>query len=229
MRLWIRALSSSRISKRIFRRRPLPCSIKAMSFSMASIRNWMSCATSVRMGRIISLLCNRVRQNVQGISSLKVGFNNVFGYYLEVTHTHKDKVPEEWTRKQTLTNAERYITPELKEYEEKILNAENRISVLEEKLYFELVERIEAFVVPIQRNAKIYRKTGLLVGLCESRLESGLYLPNNRRWLCDRYQRWSASGDRKAIALGRRVRAERCLSRLGIATDHDHYRSEYVR
>ena len=66
-----------------------------------------------------------------GISSLKIGFNNVFGYYLEVTHSHKNKVPAEWMRKQTLTNAERYITPELKEYEEKITGAEEKILQIE--------------------------------------------------------------------------------------------------
>src|SRR5690606_31795595 len=70
-----------------------------------------------------------------GISSLKIGFNNVFGYYLEVTHAHKDKVPADWIRKQTLTNAERYITPELKEYEEKITGAEEKILRIELELF----------------------------------------------------------------------------------------------
>ena len=70
-----------------------------------------------------------------GISSLKIGFNNVFGYYLEVTNIHKNKVPTEWFRKQTLTNAERYITPELKEYEEKIIGAEEKINAIEVDLY----------------------------------------------------------------------------------------------
>ena len=70
-----------------------------------------------------------------GISSLKIGFNNVFGYYIEVTNAHKDKVPAEWIRKQTLVNAERYVTPELKTYEEKILGAQERIAIIEERLY----------------------------------------------------------------------------------------------
>jgi DNA mismatch repair protein MutS len=74
-----------------------------------------------------------------GIPSLKIAFNNVFGYYLEVTHTHKDKVPADWLRKQTLVNAERYITPELKEYEEQILGAEEKINALESRLFAELV------------------------------------------------------------------------------------------
>ncbi|MEY4595545.1 MAG: mismatch repair protein MutS, partial [Bacteroidota bacterium] len=90
-----------------------------------------------------------------GITSLKVGFNNVFGYYIEVTHTHKDKVPVEWTRKQTLTNAERYITAELKEYEEKILGAEEKILVIEERLYAELVNSLLEYIQPVQLNAAL--------------------------------------------------------------------------
>lgn len=88
-----------------------------------------------------------------GIPSLKVAFNNVFGYYLEVRNTHKDKVPEEWIRKQTLVNAERYITEELKEYESKILGAEERIHVLESRLYQELVLAMADYITPIQFDA----------------------------------------------------------------------------
>lgn len=88
-----------------------------------------------------------------GIPSLKISFNNVFGYYLEVTNTHKDKVPEEWTRKQTLVNAERYITEELKEYESKILGAEDKIYVIESKLLNDLVVSMAEFIAPIQRNS----------------------------------------------------------------------------
>jgi DNA mismatch repair protein MutS len=90
-----------------------------------------------------------------GISSLKISYNKVFGYYLEVTHVHKDKVPDSWIRKQTLVNAERYITPELKEYEEKILHAEERMIALEQKYFQELVLEAAAYVVPIQQNAKV--------------------------------------------------------------------------
>lgn len=90
-----------------------------------------------------------------GISSLKVGFNNVFGYFIEVTHAHKDKVPAEWIRKQTLTNAERYITPELKEYEEKILGAEEKILSLETRLYTELVASLAEFIPHIRLNAAV--------------------------------------------------------------------------
>lgn len=90
-----------------------------------------------------------------GISSLKIGFNNVFGYYLEVTHTHKDKVPPEWHRKQTLTGSERYITEELKEYEEKILTAEEKIIDIEQKIFEEIVHYSAEFVLPIQLNASL--------------------------------------------------------------------------
>ena len=88
-----------------------------------------------------------------GISSLKIAYNNVFGYYIEVRNTHKDKVPEEWIRKQTLVNAERYITQELKEYEEKILGAEDKILILETQLYNDLVKELSTFIPAIQTNA----------------------------------------------------------------------------
>ena len=88
------------------------------------------------------------------IPSLKIAFNNVFGYYIEVRNTHKDKVPEEWIRKQTLVNAERYITEELKEYETKILGAEEKIQELEQHLFAELIQHIIQFVQPVQQNAQ---------------------------------------------------------------------------
>jgi len=90
-----------------------------------------------------------------GISSLKIAFNKVFGYYLEVTNSHKDKVPQEWIRKQTLVNAERYITPELKEYEEKILNAEERMIAIEQKYFMALIQDASEYVPQIQQNARI--------------------------------------------------------------------------
>ena len=88
-----------------------------------------------------------------GITSLKIGYNNVFGYYIEVRNTHKDKVPSDWIRKQTLVNAERYITEELKEYEEKILGAEDKIIVIENRIYAELVSALAEFIPVIQVNA----------------------------------------------------------------------------
>ena len=90
-----------------------------------------------------------------GISSLKIGYNNVYGYYLEVTHAHKDKVPADWIRKQTLTTAERYITPELKVYEEKILGAEDKILVLEQQLYQQLLDGVLLSLNAIQQNGQL--------------------------------------------------------------------------
>jgi len=92
---------------------------------------------------------------ISGISSLKIGFNNVFGYYLEVTNSHKNKVPAQWMRKQTLTNAERYITPELKDYEEKIIGAEEKMLVIELQLFDGLLNELHDFLSCIQTNAQI--------------------------------------------------------------------------
>ncbi len=98
-----------------------------------------------------------------GIPSLKVAFNNVFGYYLEVTHAHRDKVPTEWIRKQTLVNAERYITPELKEYEEQILGAEEKILALETRLYNDLLYALTEYIKPIQLNAQLIARLDVLL------------------------------------------------------------------
>lgn len=112
-----------------------------------------------------------------GISSLKVGYNNVFGYYLEVTNTHKDKVPPEWIRKQTLTNAERYITEELKEYEQKILGAEEKISSIEQRIYTELVGAVTEFVEPIQLDAALVARLDCLVSFAEISLKFNYVRP----------------------------------------------------
>lgn len=103
-----------------------------------------------------------------GIQSLKIGYNNVFGYYLEVRNTYKDKVPPEWVRKQTLAQAERYITQELKEYEEKILGAEDKILSLEARLYNELVEAIQAFIPQIQTNAALLARLDCLLSFAKT-------------------------------------------------------------
>tara|TARA_B110000503_G_scaffold136775_1_gene219761 strand:+ start:2289 stop:4925 length:2637 start_codon:yes stop_codon:yes gene_type:complete len=102
-----------------------------------------------------------------GIPSLKVAFNNVFGYYLEVRNTHKDKVPEEWARKQTLVNAERYITEELKEYESKILGAEEKIYAIETKLFQDLVFTMSDYIQPIQLNAFLISQLDCLLSFSE--------------------------------------------------------------
>jgi DNA mismatch repair protein MutS len=90
-----------------------------------------------------------------GISTLKIGFNNVFGYYLEVSNSHKNKVPVDWMRKQTLTNGERYITAELKEYEEKIMGAEDKIAQLESMIYDQLLTELQEYILPMQKNAQV--------------------------------------------------------------------------
>ncbi len=102
-----------------------------------------------------------------GISSLKISYNSVFGYFLEVTHLHREKVPSDWIRKQTLVNAERYITPELKEYEEKIIGAEERIFQLEQEIYRELIDFVAQFIQPIQTNAEIIAQLDVLLNFSE--------------------------------------------------------------
>ena len=104
-------------------------------------------------GKEYLLQIQQRESEITGIPSLKISFNNVFGYYLEVTNTHKSKVPETWIRKQTLANAERYITPELKEYEQKIMGAEEKILALEMKLYDSLLQDLQEYIAPIQLNA----------------------------------------------------------------------------
>lgn len=106
-----------------------------------------------------------------GISSLKIAYNNVFGYYIEVRNTFRDKVPPEWIRKQTLVNAERYITEELKQYEEKILTAEDRIYAIESRLYGELIARIQQQIPVIQGNSRILSKLDVLAGFAEQAAE----------------------------------------------------------
>ena len=100
-----------------------------------------------------------------GISSLKIGFNNVFGYYIEVRNTHKDKVPSDWIRKQTTVSAERYITPELKEFEAKIFGAEDRIAQIESRLYTALVEQCGKYIAAIQENSRVVAETDCLLSM----------------------------------------------------------------
>ena len=112
-----------------------------------------------------------------GIPSLKVAFNNVFGYYIEVRNTHKDKVPEEWIRKQTLVSAERYITPELKEYEEKILGAEEKIVIIETRLFNELVAAVTDYIPAIQLNSSLVAHLDCLCAFTRVAIENKYYRP----------------------------------------------------
>lgn len=112
-----------------------------------------------------------------GITSLKIGYNNVFGYYLEVTNKHKDKVPEVWNRKQTLTGSERYITEELKEYEQKILEAEEKILRLEVKIFEDLVIALSGYIEPIQLNAKVLATLDVLISFAQISILSNYTKP----------------------------------------------------
>lgn len=112
-----------------------------------------------------------------GISSLKIDSNNVFGYYIEVRNTHKDKVPADWIRKQTLVNAERYITEELKEYESKILGAEERILSLEQQLFSQLIVWMQEYIMPVQNNAYQTAKLDCLCGFTQLALENNYVAP----------------------------------------------------
>ncbi len=112
-----------------------------------------------------------------GITSLKIASNNVFGYYIEVRNTHKDKVPEEWIRKQTLVNAERYITEELKEYEAKILGAEERILELEQQLFSQLVVWMQEYIAPVQNNAHLVAQLDCLCGFTQLAIDNNYVAP----------------------------------------------------
>ncbi len=113
-----------------------------------------------------------------GITSLKIASNNVFGYYIEVRNTHRDKVPEEWIRKQTLVNAERYITEELKEYESKILGAEERILAIEQQLFSELVNWMSAYIKPVQQNASLIGRLDCLCGFAQLAKDNSYNCPD---------------------------------------------------
>lgn len=112
-----------------------------------------------------------------GIPSLKISYNNVFGYYLEVTNAHKDKVPSEWIRKQTLTNAERYITPELKTYEEKILGAEEKITSIEQQLFENIIRDVADYITPIQQNANLVARLDVLCSFATLAAENNYVKP----------------------------------------------------
>ena len=123
-------------------------------------------------GKDYLMRVQRRESEATGITSLKIGYNNVYGYYIEVTNTHRDKVPSDWIRKQTLVNAERYITQELKEYEEKILNAQERIEILETAIYNALVASLSDYVTAIQDDSHLVATLDCLQGLTRVALEN---------------------------------------------------------
>ncbi|NML41674.1 DNA mismatch repair protein MutS [Chitinophaga sp. G-6-1-13] len=122
-------------------------------------------------GKDYLLQIQQKESEATGIPSLKIAFNNVFGYYLEVTNTHKNKVPDTWIRKQTLANAERYITPELKEYEEKIVGAEDKILALETRLFDELLAALQPFIEPVQQDAQVFAQLDCLLCFAHNALQ----------------------------------------------------------
>lgn len=129
-------------------------------------------------GKDYLLQIQQKESEATGIPSLKIAFNNVFGYYLEVTNTHKNKVPDRWMRKQTLANAERYITPELKEYEEKIVGAEDKIQVLESRLFDDLVQSLQAFIQPVQEDAQVFARIDCLLCFAQNAIQFRYRRPN---------------------------------------------------
>ena len=149
-----------------------------------------------RGGRDYLLKIQEEEAQKTGIQSLKVGYNNVFGYYLEVRNTYKDQVPQEWIRKQTLANAERYITEELKQYEQKIMGADEQILVLETRLFTELVTDMQAYIPQIQADANIV-----------ARLDCLLSFAKTARWLrtttCSRYAPDATPSSRRSCRLAR--------------------------
>ncbi len=148
--------------------------------ALASKGNLIAKGVNAELDELQNLVANS-RQNLlllqqkesieTGISSLKIGFNNVFGYYLEVTNTHKEKVPDTWIRKQTLTNAERYITPELKVYEEKIMGAEDKILQLETGIYDQLILEMQDFIEPMQQNGHVLAVLDCLTCFAQNALQ----------------------------------------------------------
>ena len=128
-------------------------------------------------GKDFLLQIQKRESDETGIPSLKIGYNNVFGYYIEVRNTHKEKVPANWIRKQTLVNAERYITEELKEYEEKILGAEDKILILENRIYNELVVALSDFIPTIQVNANVIAKIDCLLSFANVAIENNYVCP----------------------------------------------------
>ena len=151
-----------------------------------------------------------------GITSLKIAFNNVFGYYLEVRHAHKDKVPETWIRKQTLTQAERYITPELKDLEQRILNAEERLDVVEREAYTRLVTAMHPFLPVLQATARAVAGLDLLLGFATLAEDHSYTRPT------------LVEGSELEIVGGRHPVIERCLPEgesyvaNDVALDRDH-------
>ena len=161
-----------------------------------------------------------------GIASLKVGFNKVFGYYLEVTHTHGHKIPDHYIRKQTVKNAERYITPELKEYEEKVLSADEKAKELEYRLFVEMRDATAACAKRLQTTAAVLAQLDVLASLAASGAAARLLPPEMRRRADSANRRRSAPGARHPRG-GRFVRPQRHAVRRRAGRDPPDHRPEH--
>lgn len=178
-------------------------------------------------GKDYLLKVQQRESELTGIPSLKIAYNNVFGYYIEVRNTHKDKVPADWIRKQTLVNAERYITQELKEYEEKILGAEDKILVLETKLYNELVIALAEFIPAIQINASQIARLDCLLAFANVAKENNYIRPvvEDSEVIDIRQGRHPVI--EKQLPVGEKYIANDVFTGLGNPANHYHYRSQY--
>ena len=178
-------------------------------------------------GKDYLLKVQQRESELTGIPSLKIAYNNVFGYYIEVRNTHKDKVPADWIRKQTLVNAERYITQELKEYEEKILGAEDKILVLETKLYNKLVIALAEFIPAIQINASQIARLDCLLAFANVAKENNYIRPVVEDSEVIDIRQGRTPVYREAASGRGKVYCQSCLSGLGNPANHYHYRFQY--
>ena len=162
-----------------------------------------------------------------GIPSLKIGYNNVFGYYIEVRNTHKDKVPSDWIRKQTLVSAERYITQELKEYEEKILGAEEKILSLETQLFNDLILALTEYIPAIQLDSNLIARLDCLLSFVKSAVENRS--SRSKRFAGYRHQGRTSPGYRETVAAGRTLHQQQCRARQRQAANHDDNGTQHGR
>ncbi len=180
-------------------------------------------------GKDVIAEIQRRESEATGIPSLKVSFNNVFGYYIEVRNTHKDKVPADWIRKQTLTSAERYITQELKEYEEKILGAEEKMLAIEQRIYAGLVEFLSRSIAAFQRDAAVVARADCLRSFAVMAAERRYCRPELSEDKVIDIRDGRHPRHRDAHGRGAAVYPERCLSRRYVAANHDDNGAQHGR
>ena len=180
-------------------------------------------------GKDYLVAMQRAESERTGIPSLKIAYNNVFGYYIEVRNTHKDKVPPEWIRKQTLVNAERYVTQELKEYEEKILGAEEKILIIETRLFNELVTAVTEYIPAIQTDSAIIAQLDCLCAFTRVSLENHYNRPEVDDSLGHRHRHGTPPGHRVPAAPGRDICAQQHPPEQRRPAGDGHHRSQHGR